>query len=90
LDSLAFAGCAPKAKIMEGDIAQRVQQGIALGRDSFDHSKFNARRRKNSDRLHDIQLVPEQNQLTAECHGALWNAASNCVAITNMAATLYG
>lgn len=37
---LAQATCAPKAVMVEGEIAQQVEQGIAGGKESFDHSKF--------------------------------------------------
>jgi len=40
--SLAMAACAPKPKMIESEISQRVLEGIAHGRGSFDHSKFDA------------------------------------------------
>ena len=39
---LSQASCTPKARMIEGDIAQQVQQGIARGKGRFGHSKFDA------------------------------------------------
>jgi hypothetical protein len=45
---LAQTSCAPKAKIIEGEIGQKVQEGITNGKESFDHSKFDAILRRYS------------------------------------------
>ncbi len=45
---LTLTSCSPKAKIIEGEIGQQVQEGIAHGKESFDHSKFDAILRQHS------------------------------------------